>query len=63
MRASELKTNFPLNTNGLPSVRSELREQLPLPLPNFAGGESVSDSGFDLGEFSEQVPATQEVAE
>ena len=60
MRASELKTNFPLNINGLPSVRPELREQLPL--PSFAGGESVSDSGFDLDEFSEQVPATQEVA-
>ncbi len=61
MRASELKTNFPFNTDGLPSVRTELREQLPL--PSFAGGESVSDSGFDLGEFSEQVPAIQEVAE
>jgi hypothetical protein len=62
MRASELKTNFPLSTDGLPSVRPELREQLPLPLPIFAGGESVSDSGFDLAEFSDQVPSTQEVA-
>lgn len=62
MRASDLKTNFPLNPNGLPSVRPEPREPFSLPLPNFAGGESVSDSGFDADEFSDEVPATSHEA-
>ncbi len=50
MRASDLKTNYPEIIPGVPAPPQKAE---PSPaLPNFAGGESLEDAGFDEEELS-----------